>query len=123
MLPTAGFLALLGAAAPVWLLCIGGLIAGAGLTSGDIFWVTTFQRFVPEHLLSRLSSFDWLGSVALNPIGYALVGPLASRIGIAQTIYIAATVNAAISVIVAILPAIRGLHANEEPTTVIAVEA
>jgi hypothetical protein len=56
-------------------------------------------------------------------IGYALVGPLASRIGIAQTIYIAATVNAAISIIVAILPAIRGLHANEEPTTVIAVEA
>jgi hypothetical protein len=123
MLPTAGFLALLGAAAPVWLLCIGGLIAGAGLTSGDIFWVTTFQRFVPEHLLSRLSSFDWLGSVALNPIGYALVGPLASRIGIAETIYIAATVNAAISVIVAILPAIRGLHANEEPTPVVALEA
>jgi hypothetical protein len=123
MLPTAGFLALLGAAAPVWLLCLGGFIAGVGLTSGDIFWVTTFQRLVPEHLLSRLSSFDWLGSVALNPIGYALVGPLASRIGSAETIYFAAALNAAISVIVAVLPAIRGLQLDEEQTPVIALEA
>jgi hypothetical protein len=74
---------------------------------------------VPEHLLSRLSSFDWLGSVALNPIGYALVGPLAGRIGVAETIYCAATLNAAVSLTVAMLPAIRGLYSHEEPPAVV----
>jgi MFS family permease len=115
MLPTAGFLALLGAAAPVWLLCLAGLAAMAGITSGDILWMTTFQRKVPEHLLSRLSSFDWLGSVALNPLGYALVGPLSSRIGVAETLYLAASINAAVSVVVALTPTIRGLRAVPAP--------
>ncbi|HMJ00711.1 MAG TPA: MFS transporter [Gaiellaceae bacterium] len=115
MLPTAGFLAILGAAAPVWVLCLAGFIASAGLTSGDILWVTTFQREIPEHLLSRLSSFDWLGSVALNPIGYALVGPLAGQIGVVETIYLAAAINAAVSLVAATVPSIRRLHAEPTP--------
>jgi hypothetical protein len=115
MIPTAGFLALLGAAVPVWALCIAGLVASACLTSGDIVWVTTFQRWVPEHLVSRLSSFDWLGSVALNPIGYALVGPVSGQLGVAETIYVAAAVNAAVSIGVATVPSIRRLGSRPEP--------
>ena len=41
----------------------------------NTLWMTSLQRNVPEHALSRISSFDWLGSVALNPVGYALIGP------------------------------------------------
>jgi hypothetical protein len=121
MLPTAAFLAILGAAAPVWVLCTAGFVASAGLTSGDILWVTTFQQQVPEHLLSRLSSFDWLGSVALNPLGYALVGPLAGTIGVAETIYLAAAVNGAVSIAVAMTPSIRGLHAQPRAEPALAV--
>lgn len=40
MLPTAGFLTILGAAAPVGALCVAGFVASACLTSGDILWVT-----------------------------------------------------------------------------------
>jgi hypothetical protein len=111
MLPTAAFLGLLGAAAPVWSLCTVGLVAGAGLTCGDILWITTFQRLIPEHLLSRLSSFDWFGSVALNPIGYALVGPLAGVIGVPATLYAAASLNAAVDLGVCLTPSIRGARA------------
>ncbi len=114
MAPTAGFLALLGAAAPVSVLCLAGFVAAIGLTSGDILWVTTFQRRVPEHLISRLSSFDWFGSVALNPLGYALIGPLAGVIGIAETLYLAALVNALVSVIVALAPSIRQLRTSDD---------
>lgn len=117
MLPTAGFLAILGVAAPVAILCLAGFIATIGLTIGDILWLTTFQRRVPEHLLSRLSSFDWLGSVALNPLGYALVGPLASVIGVPETLYLAATINALVSITVALSSAIRGLRATPDPVT------
>ena len=106
--PIALLLALLGAAAPVPLLCAAGLLASWGLTCGDIIWFTTFQLQVPDHLMSRLSSFDWFGSVALNPLGYALAGPLANALGIATTLYLAAALNALISVGVAASPAIRG---------------
>jgi hypothetical protein len=108
--PTAVLLALLGAAAPVAVLCIAGFLAAIGLTSGDIIWFTTFQLEVPDHLMSRLSSFDWFGSVALNPLGYALIGPLANVLGVANTLYLAATLNAVVSVTVAATPAIRRLE-------------
>lgn len=112
MLPTALMLALLGAAVPVWILCVASLLATTSLLCGDIVWQSTFQQHVPEHLISRLSSFDWLGSVALNPIGYALVGPLAGRIGVAETLYVAAAVNAAVSVALASAPPIRHFRAH-----------
>lgn len=107
MLPTALMLALLGVPAPIWLLCSASLFATTCLLCGDVVWQSTFQQHVPEHLISRISSFDWLGSVALNPIGYALIGPLASRIGVAETLYLAAGINAAVSLTLASLPVIR----------------
>jgi len=109
-LPVAAFLALLGAAPSVVLLCAAAFVAAVGLTSCDIVWQTTFQRNIPSDLISRLSSFDWFGSVALNPIGYALVGPLSGRIGIPETLYLAASVNAAVTIGVVLTPAIRGFR-------------
>jgi hypothetical protein len=39
-------------------------------------WETTLQREVPEDKLSRVSSYDWMGSIAFLPAGYALAGPM-----------------------------------------------
>lgn len=108
--PVALLLALLGAAAPVPVLCAAGFVASWGLTCGDIIWFTAFQLHVPDHLMSRLSSFDWFGSVALNPLGYALVGPLANTLGVPTTLYCAAALNGLVSVGIATTPAIRRLE-------------
>jgi len=109
--PIAFLLALLGAAAPVVVLCVVGFLGAIGLTCGDIVWFTTFQKQVPDHLMSRLSSFDWFGSVALNPLGYALVGPVSVALGVSATLYLAAALNLSVSLLVASTPAIRGLVA------------
>ncbi len=119
-IPIALVLALLGAAAPVAVLCVAGFLSSVGLTSGDIIWFTTFQKQVPDHLMSRLSSFDWFGSVALNPLGYALIGPLANGLGVAATLYLAAALNLAVSILVALSPAVRGLVAAPTPEPVAA---
>jgi MFS family permease len=110
-LPIAVLLLLLGAAAPVVVLCAVAFVASVGLTCGDIIWFTTFQLQVPDHLMSRLSSFDWFGSVALNPIGYALVGPVASRLGVSTTLYLAGALNGAVTLLVATTPSVRNLRA------------
>ncbi|GGZ70793.1 MFS transporter [Streptomyces echinoruber] len=46
--------------------------AGAGMTAADSLWLTTMQHQVPDESLSKVSSYDWLSSVALRPLGYAL---------------------------------------------------
>ncbi len=105
--PMAVMLALLGAAAPVPVLCVVGAVAALGLTLGDIIWFTTFQLKIPDHLMSRLSSFDWFGSVVLNPLGYAVVGPVAAALGVPTTLYVAAALNGLATIAVALTPAIR----------------
>jgi len=100
--------------APPAIIVIGAL-SGAGFAMGDVIWMSTLQRKVPEHVLSRISSFDWLGSVALNPIGYLVIGPLSERIGIPLTLAIAGSLNLAISLGAAMLPAIRSVRDTDQP--------
>ena len=94
-----GFL-LLALAVPLPLAAIAavGFFVGMGFALGENLYVTAFQRNLPEHALSRISSYDWFGSVALNPIGYALIGPVAAAIGITETLVIAGVLNVLVCV-------------------------
>jgi MFS family permease len=55
----------------------------AGVESGlfMVTWETALARHVPPAALSRVSSYDWMGSLALLPVGYIAAGPLASVFG------------------------------------------
>jgi predicted MFS family arabinose efflux permease len=55
----------------------------AGIQSGlfMVIWETSLARHIPPSALSRVSSYDWMGSLALLPIGFALADPLASIFG------------------------------------------
>jgi hypothetical protein len=65
-------------------------------------------------MISRISSYDWLGSVVLNPLGYAAVGPLSAAIGVGPALYVAASVNVAAMLGVLSLPSIRALRSGVE---------
>jgi MFS family permease len=55
----------------------------AGLQNGlfMVTWETALARHIPPPVLSRVSSYDWMGSLALLPVGFVLAGPLASLLG------------------------------------------
>ena len=72
------------------LIAAAALIAGVGVEFFEVVWATTLQQRIPEHRLSRVSSYDWMGSFALVPLGTMIVGPLAATIGIADTLWLAA---------------------------------
>ncbi|GHG02040.1 MFS transporter [Streptomyces filamentosus] len=59
-----------GAPLPVQVVAVA--LAGAGMTAADSLWLTTMQHEVPEDSMSKVSSYDWLSSVALRPVGFAL---------------------------------------------------
>ena len=82
-------------------------VVGVGFATGNTLWVTALQRNVPVHALSRISSFDWLGSVALNPIGYALIGPIAGAVGAPEALAVAGALNVAVCLSVALVPSVR----------------
>lgn len=48
------------------------------------------DREQPRHILSRVSAYDWLGSVAFVPLGYILAAPLASALGVRTALFFAA---------------------------------
>ena len=52
--------------------------------------MTTLQLLIPKESLSRVSSFDWFGSVVFNPLGYALIGPISAVLGEEKTVGYAA---------------------------------
>jgi len=55
--------------------------AGVGLSLFGIWWDTALAERVPPHTLSRVSAYDWMGSLALLPLGYLLAGPLGDALG------------------------------------------
>ena len=54
-------------------------VAGVGSEVFGVLWHTTMQQEIPADKLSRVYSYDALGSIALVPVGYALAGPIAAR--------------------------------------------
>ncbi|MDP9270710.1 MAG: MFS transporter [Chloroflexota bacterium] len=119
VLPAGLLLAALAFPLPLVAIAVVSFIVGIGFAVGNTLWITALQRNVPGHALSRISSFDWLGSVALNPIGYALIGPIAGAIGTSQTLAIAAVLNVAVCISVVLVPSVRKIQANAPvPVTV-----
>jgi MFS family permease len=82
--------ALLAAGVPTPVLAVGTFFAGAGLMLGDAVWDSTLQRNIPAESLSRVSSYDWLGSLALQPVGLVIWGPIAAAVGITPALWVAA---------------------------------
>jgi MFS family permease len=94
-------------------IAIGSLLAGFGGMLFNTLWETTLQQHVPPAALSRVSAYDWFGSLLCQPIGLALAGVVAGAIGMSQTLWIAAIVDILMIVAMLATPSIRQLRAVE----------
>lgn len=79
------------------------LIGGGGIALFDVWWTTALAERIPPDKLSRVSSYDWMVSLALLPLGYVLAGPLASALG-AVEVLIGGSLLAAIALALGLLP-------------------
>jgi hypothetical protein len=66
---------------------------GITLDLWSTLWYTALHRKVPQEALSRVSSFDALGSLIFKPIGLAIAAPLSVLIGVEQLLYLLATIT------------------------------
>ena len=80
-----------------------------------VIWTTLLQRNVPGDLLGRVTSLDWLVSISLVPISFALTGPIASEIGVRTTLVAAGVLGASVWLAFLFLPGMRELERKPVP--------
>jgi MFS family permease len=98
-----------GAATAIWQLMLASAIFNGLETAGTIVWATTKQRHVPSALLGRVSSLDWLISVGLLPLSFALTGPVSGAIGAQATLIGAGLLGAIVTIAALYVPGMRTL--------------
>jgi Major Facilitator Superfamily len=102
---------LLGLAVPLSLLAVVGLafVAGLGGETFGVLWDTTMQQEIPQDRLSRVYSYDALGSWALVPLGLAVVGPISEAVGTQATLVGAALLSLGATLAVFLVRDVREL--------------
>jgi DHA3 family tetracycline resistance protein-like MFS transporter len=86
-----------GLSASVWQLMLACMVFNGLETAGTIVWATAKQRHVPPDMLGRVSSLDWLISIGLLPLSFALTGPVSAAIGVRATLVGAGVLGAAVT--------------------------
>jgi MFS family permease len=85
-------------------------LAGIGHEVFGLLWHTTMQQEIPPDKLSRVYSYDALGSIGLIPLGYAIAGPVADAIGVRATLWGAAAIGIAVTLAVLAVTDVRTLE-------------
>jgi MFS family permease len=106
----AGPPALLAIPAETLVIAVAAFFAALGLSFFNTVFLTTMQQFVRPEALSRVSSIDWLLSVGLQPIGFALAGPVAEAIGLSTALAAAAAWMVGSTAFVLCVPSVRNLR-------------
>jgi hypothetical protein len=85
------------------------LLAGVCVTGSFTLWETTLQEHIPDRALSRVSSYDYLTSAGVIPLGNVLTGAVSAAIGIHPTLFAMSAVGLVVALGIATVPAVRTL--------------
>jgi MFS family permease len=107
---------------PVAALIVLAALAGIGIETFGILWDTTMQQEIPQEKLSRVSSYDALGSFVLIPLGVAIVGPISELVGTRETILGAAAISLTATLAVLLVRDVRTIERRGEEPLVEAVD-
>jgi MFS family permease len=105
-----------GLAHALWGLMLASLAFNALETAGTIIWATIKQRHVPASLLGRVSSLDWLISIGLLPLSFALTGPVSSALGVRTTLISAGIIGAIVTCAALFVPGVRAIEGGRDRT-------
>ena len=89
------------------------LMSGLGVETFGIYWDLSMQQHVPQHVLSRVYSYDLLGSLMFIPIGQIAAGPLVAAFGTERTLLVAACLIAVVTAANITVPSVRRLERTD----------
>lgn len=91
----------------LWVFAVISLLSGGLSAVGNVVWGTLMNTLVPDALRGRVSSFDWLVSIGLIPVSFALTGPLAAALGASATLLVAGGAGATAMIAFLAVPGLR----------------
>ncbi|MFD3541046.1 MFS transporter [Streptomyces sp. NPDC058662] len=126
-LPSAG----LAIPLPPWGLCAVMLVSGVAIEVFGVNWMSTMHQEIPEEKFSRVSSYDWFGSLSMTPLATALAGPAESAFGRSEALWGCAVLVVLPTAAVLLVPDVRRITrkphapvaASEPPAAPAAVAA
>ncbi|GLW00946.1 MFS transporter [Streptomyces lavendulae] len=110
-LPSAG----LAVPLPVWGLCAVMFVSGAAIEVFGVNWMTTMHQEIPEEKFSRVSAYDWFGSVSMLPLATALAGPAETALGRTTALWGCAALVVLGTAAVLFVPDVRRLTRRPPP--------
>ncbi|MFD5636972.1 MFS transporter [Streptomyces sp. NPDC127077] len=108
---------IIGSGAPVAVIAVLEAVTGVGVSLFFVIWETALQTHIPEAALSRVSSYDYLLSTGLMPLGLALAGPVSDSLGVRPTLYAMTVIAVPAMLALLFVPAVRRLPAHASATT------
>jgi MFS family permease len=103
-------LLLLAPPAPVVVIALAAFAAGFGIEIFGVFWDVAMQQQIPSDQLSRVYSYDALGSFVFIPLGAAVAGPVADLVGVTEALVGAAAVIVVATALVLLIDEVRDLR-------------
>ncbi|MCW2974075.1 MAG: transporter, partial [Thermoleophilia bacterium] len=103
--------------APLWTLLVMSVVAGTSHGMFDTLWHGTLQREVPPDRLARVSAWDWMGSLALMPLGLALAGFAVEWVGTTPVLVTMAVSGVALNVVMLASRDVRTLGSAAAPSS------
>jgi MFS family permease len=93
------------------------VLMGFGLSMFDVSWDTTLAERIPPHALSRVSAFDYMGSLALLPLGYVLAGPLGEVFGSVEVLVVGGVLATVANLAALVTPGVWRLQNSPRPSS------
>lgn len=85
------------------------LVSGIAIEVFGVAWMMALHQEIPEDKFSRVSSYDWFGSVAMVPLATALAGPAESVFGRSNALWGCSVLVVLVTALVLLVPDVRNL--------------
>jgi MFS family permease len=107
--------AIIGSTLPVWGIGLLELLTGVCVTGTFTLWETSLGEHIPSRALSRVSSYDYLSSTGMIPLGNVLVGLAAAAVGVYPTLVAMTVIGIGAALVVVSIPSVRHLPRGTVP--------
>jgi MFS family permease len=90
-----------------WTFVLISLLSGAFGAGANVVWGSLMMTLVPDGLRGRVSSFDWMVSIGLIPLSFAITGPIAQAVGATTTLLAAGCLGGTAMIAFLAVPGVR----------------
>ncbi|MFC4031273.1 MFS transporter [Streptomyces polygonati] len=94
----------------LWVLTVVMFAAGVAIEVFAVGWMLALHQEIPEEKMSRVSAYDWFGSVAMTPLALAAAGPASDAFGRTGALWGSAALVVVLTGAVLALPEVRRLE-------------